>query len=268
MPKVRVNDIDLNYEAQGEGEPLVLVHGLGSSLRDWDLQVDHLAQGYRVIRLDLRGHGESDKPRQRYQMALFAQDVAEFLRSLDAVPAHLVGFSLGGMVAFQMAADYPELVKSMVVVNSGPYKVVNSLADRWMALQRILVVRLVGMRKMGEVLAPRMFPKEEQAQIREQFVERWAENDKAAYLSSLKAILDWNGVTDLGSLRIPTLVVSADQDYTPVEAKAAYVAQMPAARLVVISDSHHATPVDQPEKLNAAIDEFLRNRENYGGDLP
>ena len=126
-----------------------------------------------------------------------------------------------------------------------------------MAWQRIVIVKLVGMGKMAEVLAPRLFPKAEHAALKALFIERWMENDKASYLASLRAILDWEGAPGLEAMAIPTLVVSGDEDYSPVAAKEAYVRRMQNARLVVIEDSRHVTPVDQPERLNAEIEAFL-----------
>ena len=72
MPTIHVNGVDLYYESHGAGQPVVLVHGLGSSTRDWEPQVAGLAARFRVITFDVRGHGRSAKPRQRYSVALFA----------------------------------------------------------------------------------------------------------------------------------------------------------------------------------------------------
>src|SRR5439155_12833482 len=92
----------------------------GSSKRDWEPQVAELAKTYRVITVDLRGHGQSDKPAGPYTIPEFAADVAGLLESLHASPAHIVGLSLGGGVAFQLAVNYPALLKSLTIVNSGP----------------------------------------------------------------------------------------------------------------------------------------------------
>ena len=89
------------------------------------------------------------------------------------------------------------------------------------------------------------------------FVERWAENDKRAYIDSMRAIVGWSVADHLGTIRCPTLVIAADEDYTPVSLKEAYVAKMPQAELVVIADSRHATPVERPEQFNEALMAFL-----------
>ena len=101
---------------------------------------------------------------------------------------------------------------------------------------------------MGEVLSERLFPKDEQVELREMFVERWAENDPRAYREAMKALVGWSVSDHLDEIQCPVLVVAAEEDYTPVETKEDYVMRLPQGELVVIEDSYHATPVDRPEE--------------------
>lgn len=130
MTKLRVCDIDLYYEVTGQGNPIVFIHGLGSSIRDWEYQVEYFSRRFQVIAFDIRGHGKSEKPAGPYSIPLFAGDTAELIKALDIAPAHVVGISLGGMIALQLAANEPELVRSLVVVNSGSEMVARSLKER------------------------------------------------------------------------------------------------------------------------------------------
>lgn len=257
MPKRQLNNINLYYEVNGNGQPLLLIHGLGSSTRDWELQAQAFSKAYQVITFDLRGHGQSDKPAGPYSLALFASDTAELLKALGVASAHVVGLSLGGGVAFQLAIDSPELVRTLTIVNSAPELVVRTFKERLGIWQRFVIVRLLGMRRMGEVLSTRLFPNPEHAALRATFVERWAANDPRAYQNALRAMIGWSVTAKLGSIRCPTLVLSADQDYTPVALKEAYTKLIPNARLVVIPDAHHATPIEQPEKFNTALSDFI-----------
>lgn len=257
MPTMRVRDVDLYYEVTGEGQPLLFIHGLGSSGRDWELQMAAFSDRYHVITFDLRGHGRSNKPPGPYTVPMFAADTTELMKALGIAPAHVVGLSLGGAVAFQLAVDVPEVVRSLVVVNFGPELVLRTFKERLALWQRHAIVRLIGMRKMGEILSKHLFPKPEHEEIRLVFVGRWAENDKRAYLDALRSVVGWSVVERLGTIQCPTLLIAADQDYTPVSVKEACVAQIPHAELVVIPDSRHATPMEQPEKFNAALMEFL-----------
>jgi 3-oxoadipate enol-lactonase len=257
MPKIQSNGINLYYEIHGKGQPLLFIHGLGSSTRDWEFQVTEFSKAYEVITLDLRGHGQSDKPAGPYSMAIFAADVTGLLRGLGIDRAHVVGLSLGGGVAFQLAVDSPQMLKSLTIVNSTPELLVRSFKDQLMVWQRIAIVNLLGMRKMGEVLSKRLFIKPEQEDIRQTFVARWAENDQHAYLHAMRALVGWSVSARIGSISCPTLIIAADQDYSPISVKEEYTARIPGAQLVIIPDSRHATPVEHPQEFNLVLKKFL-----------
>jgi len=161
------------------------------------------------------------------------------------------------MIAFQLAVDHPELVKSLVIVNAGSEVVARTLKEHWQVFFRFSIAYLLKMQRMGEVLSRRLFPDDDQVDLRELFVERWAENDKRAYLDTLRAIVGWSVTDQVHKVNLPTLVVTTEKDYTPVSAKESFVRKMPRAELVVIPNSRHATPVDNPEKFNEAVLAFL-----------
>lgn len=257
MPTISCNGIDLYYEVNGKGQPLLFIHGLGSSTRDWEFQVPEFSKSYQVITFDLRGQGKSGKPAGPYSIPLLASDAAALMKALGLQSAHVVGISLGGGVAIQLALNAPELVKTLVVVNSGPAMAASPADARKEIEGRVALVQQYGMRAMGEVLGPRLLPKPEHATLRQTFVDRWAENDPRAYIDTLLALADWNVLDEIKSIRCPTLVIAADQDYTPVALKEAYIRLMPDARLVVIPDSRHATPIEQPEQFNEVLKQFL-----------
>ncbi len=261
MPKIHIHDLDLYYETGGQGQPILFIHGLGSSTRDWELQVPFFSKQYQVVTFDVRGHGKSEKPRGPYSIAQFAADAAGLIQAIGIIPAHIVGISLGGMIAFQLAVDAPDLVRSLVIVNAAPEFVARTAKERLQVFQRQLIVRLLGMRKMGEVLSKRLFIKPEQEDLRRLFVDRWAENDRRAYREAMQAILGWSVADHLSAVNCPTLVIAADEDYTPVAVKEASVAQMPRAELVVFKDSRHATPVEWPEQFNETVAAFLSKQD-------
>lgn len=247
----------LHYEEYGHGTPVLLIHGLGSSTEDWEMQVPALAARHRVIVMDMRGHGRSDKPRQRYSIAGFGADVMALIEHLKLDHPHLVGLSMGGMISFQLAVDQPQMFRSLCVVNSAPEVKVRKPGDYLQWARRWSLARLLGPKRIGKALSVMLFPKPEQAQLRRKMTERWARNDKHAYLASFNAIVGWGVQERLSGITCPTLIVSADHDYTPVALKESYVKLMPDARLVVIADSRHATPLDQPQVFNQTLLEFL-----------
>lgn len=261
MPSIHVNRTGINYESHGQGETLLFIHGLGSSIRDWENQIRHFSGHYRVIALDLRGHGRSDKPQGPYSCELFASDIAGFIRLLGVGPAHIVGLSLGGFIGCQLAVDHRGLVRSLVMVNSVPGLPRDTVRDRlriqWALLLRQLIVRWFGMRALGRFLGKRLFPRVDQEALRQDFIERWAENDKHAYLSSLATVSEWGLEHRLGAIACPTCLISGEHDFFPLSLKEACVKTMPDARLVVIPDSGHFTPLDEPDRFNEALMSFL-----------
>ncbi len=263
VPTLRLGDLDLYYEDVGEGPPLVLLHGLGSSGRDWEFQVPHFRDRFRVVTLDLRGHGRSAKPPGPYSIPLLTADVARFLDALELAQVHLAGVSMGGMVGLQLAADRPGAVRSLVAVNTMPEVFVRTLRHRWMLWQRLAIVRLFGMRAWARFLAPRFFPGAEHAELRQAFVERWSAADRHGFLAALNGFIGWSVTDRLGEIEAPTLVVAAEHDYTSVESKREWVARMPRAELVIVPDSRHALPAERPEELNRLMEEFLHR---FAGD--
>lgn len=248
---------NLHYEEFGHGAPLLLVHGLGSSTLDWEQQIPALSTRYRVIVPDVRGHGRSDKPRERYSIAGFSADMVALIEHLNLGPVHYVGLSMGGMIGFQLAVDQPQLLKSLCIVNSAPEVKLRSRDEYWQWFKRWSLMHMLSMGAIGKALGAKLFPEPGQAQLRRKIAQRWAKNDRRAYLASFDAIIGWGVQERLSRVSCPTLIVSADRDYTPVSLKEAYVKLLPDARLVVIADSRHATPLDQPERFNQTLLEFL-----------
>lgn len=260
MPTLRVNDADLYYEEEGQGEAVLLLHGLGSSTLDWAPQVEALAALYRVITLDARGSGRSRDlvhPAGPFSVRQFAADVVAVLDQLRASPAHVVGLSMGGMIAFQLAVDSPRSVRTMTIVNSGPALVPRTGAEKRAMATRRLVARLLGPRGMARMLAGRLFPKPEHAGKRRTFKERMARNDKRAYIATQEAIIGWSVLDRIGEIEAPALIVASDQDYGLLSAKEAYARRMRRAELVVVPDARHALPIEAPEKLNPILSAFL-----------
>ena len=265
MPLTRVRDLDVHYEISGpagvDADTVLLVHGLGSSTEDWAPQVEALSQQFRVVTYDVRGHGQTSKPNGSYSVPQFAEDAAALIVQLGLGTVHVVGLSMGGMIGFQLAADRPDLVRSLVIVNSGPEMIPRTRKEKLAIAQRRLIIRVMGMRAWGKMLAERLLPNAEHAAMREAFATRWARNDRSAYLRALSALVGWTVTERLPGITCPVLVVTADQDYTPVPWKAWYTALMPHASLAVIANSRHMMPIERPAEFHEVLVPFLTQRE-------
>ncbi|NQD95963.1 alpha/beta hydrolase [Pseudomonas sp. CrR25] len=261
MRNIQLSSGRCAYIREGQGTPVLLLHGLGSSWQDWQPQIDHLAQFAEVFALDLRGHGGSEPLRTPVSLAELADDVAEFIRLQGIQGCVLVGVSMGGMLGFQLLASRPELVNGLVAINSAPSFPLDNWALRAQVLLRLTLIHLLGLKALGRLLARKLFPHATQAELRRRTAERIGANDRRSYLHAVRAILGWSALPALSQVDTPMLIVSGDRDYTPLAYKQAYMKQLRNAELAVVADSGHATPLDQPQRLNALLEGFVRARQ-------
>jgi len=263
MPTITTSDqVSIHYTSQGGGPTVVLLHGLGSAGCDWQPQIEHLAARYRVVTVDMRGHGESELTKEGYAIERLARDVLEVMDALKIESAHVMGISMGGALAFQMAVDAPDRVDSLIIVNSGPTARTGS-PRYWLYVQlRKLMAWVVSPAKAGPKIAARLFPDPAMEDKRQAFIRQIARMNPVAYRKSLFALLRWDVVAHLGGMRCPTLFLTGAEDYTPPQAKQRFAAMMPNARVEVVPDAHHALPMEYPEAFNACVDRFLEKLES------
>ena len=265
-----LNGVRFYYTMQGSGEHLLLLHGLGSCGEDWAQQAAELSKRFCVISMDLRGHGRSEKILDDYSIPAMARDVEALLHDFKIQKAHVVGFSMGGMVAFQFGVDYPLRLLSLTVINALPAMAADNWSSRIQIGLRLLVIRALGMKNLGKMIGRKLFPDPEQETLYQEFVVQMAGNHSYAYEQVLKAFLGWSVIERLKYLTMPTLIITASDDYTPVEQKQACVDLIPRGKLAVIPNSRHATPIDQPKELNRVLLEFLeavsrKNKDRNNG---
>ncbi|MEE8470206.1 MAG: alpha/beta hydrolase [Dehalococcoidia bacterium] len=115
MPTARIGDINVYYETYGEGQPLLLIAGLGADLTGWILQIPEFSRKYRVIVFDSRGSGRTDAPDMPYSIEMLADDTAGLLDALGVEKAHILGLSMGGCIAQELALKYPQRVKGLIL---------------------------------------------------------------------------------------------------------------------------------------------------------
>ena len=260
MPAIAVGEATLHYDERGDGDgaPIVLLHGLGSSSSDWAAQLAALAMRHRILAVDLRAHGRSSRPRGRLTVEAMADDMAAFLTALGAPPAHVVGLSLGGCVALVLALDHPARVRSLTLVNAfarltpaGPRGALRMLA-------RLGLLVGAPMRVVAAHVARGLFPRPEQQGLYLAAVASLGGGSRRTYLASIRALLGFDVRRRLAEVRCPTLVVAGDRDTTiPLTAKTLLQRGIPGAQLLVVPDSGHATPCDQAERFNEALLAFV-----------
>jgi pimeloyl-ACP methyl ester carboxylesterase len=261
MPILERDGLRLHYDVADPdrrgGTPVVLLHGLGSCGDDWPFQIPALTPFYRVITLDLPGHGRSDLPPGHLSAAGLARAVIEVLDALEENRVHLVGLSLGGMVALQTALDWPDRLRSLVLVNT--FARLKVPAGQWGNRAVRLALLVAGpMSWTGRWVAHGLFPRSGQGPLREAAARRIASNPRGAYLKTVGAILRFDVRHRLAEIRAPTLVVAGSGDRTvPLSGKREIARSIVGARLQVVEGSGHATPLDAPEAFNAVLFRFL-----------
>ncbi len=246
----------LYYDATGEGPPLLLLMGGGESRRMWASQVRAFASGFRVIAIDNRDTGESPPETSPYTVTDMAGDAAALLDGLGMTRAHVLGTSMGGMIALQLALDQPTRVDRLVLLSTptGGVQFPAPPREAWPADHADWIRGLFPM-----LAAPGHFDANPAAL--EELAALGRENNVTyeGALRQIEAINRFDARDRLGEIAAPTLLVVGDHDPQIALADAqAWVNAMPNARLVVIPGAGHLAFVERAEDVNRAVLEFLR----------
>ncbi len=252
-----VNGARIAYVDEGRGETLLLLHGLGGSRDDWRLQRPEFAVRHRVIVPDLRGFGASER-RGPYTIRQHARDMIALLAARHAGPAHVVGISMGGAVAIELALQAPASVASLVLANTAPAFVLTNWQRRRMAWLRVVIAAFLGVEGVARLLGQKMFPARNQRALRRRLIRRARGTSRFVYLATLRALTRWSAVSRLSSLRMPVLVLGAEHDLTTSEEKRRWTALMPHARFVELRGSRHHSEQDSPAGFNRAVLDFVK----------
>jgi 3-oxoadipate enol-lactonase len=242
----------LHYLVRGQGEPLMLIHGLGCSGAAWAFQAAALEKRFKLIVPDLPGSGLSAPPQDGYSIAGFAASLWGLLDHLKITRINLVGFSLGGAVAFEMAVVRPDCVPRLGLINSlATYRTTDW--HKWIeAYVAAALVRLLGMRRTARLMALRLFPEPWQRAIRRQAAAAVGAVPASCYLGAGLALARWAILDRLDRLTSRILLIAAENDFTPLAEKRELARRL-AADLVVIRGSRHGTPFDSVQATNASL---------------
>ena len=171
MPKVKVNDVQLYHEVHGQGEPLVLIMGLGANTSGWDMQIPALSREFQVVAFDNRGSGRSDKPPTPYSMRLFADDTAGLMDTLGIASAHVYGQSMGGLIAQELALSYPQRVRTLVLgsTSCGGQQAIPALPEH---VTLMAALNMLSVEEAAEKGLPLMYSEEFIARKRQELIAR------------------------------------------------------------------------------------------------
>ena len=249
-----------SYLATGQGQPVVLIHGVGLNKEMWGGQVVGLAPHYRVITYDMLGHGASPRPENGTPLLGYADQLLELIDHLQLPRATVIGFSMGGLVARAFALHYPERLKSLVVLNS----VFNrSPEQRAGVIARTAQAAEHGPDANAEAALSRWFSREYQAANPAQIAalrQTLAGNDPQGYLTTyeLFATQDMYRADELGNIKSPTLVATGELDPGSTPQMARQLAdRIPGATVAILAEQRHMMPVESPRLVNQLLLDFL-----------
>lgn len=251
----------IHYVEQGDGPAVVFVHGLVMDHTMYEAQFEELPDRYRCIALDLRGHGHSDTPPGPWSMQDSVDDVVAFIEDVGAAPCHLVGMSWGGMIAVRVAIRRPELVRSLVLIDTSA----GSEDPQQGELRRTFFMEPIAAHGMTDELVaasiPILFGEKYQADgpAMAVYADRVKSMKREAIVEGLRAVLERDSVLDrLGQIRVPTLVIHGEQDASIAMSEAEAIANgIPGAELLRIPDSGHSAPLEAPDAVNEALATFF-----------
>lgn len=257
-----VNGARLYYEVAGEGHPLVLIHGglVHSGL--WDGQFEEFARRFRVIRYDARGYGKSSSVPGAFR---HYEDLRELLRSLGVDRAHVIGLSMGGGVALELALEHPEMVASLVLVGTGveSYGWSEEIRSSWeeagAAYKEGDKDRAVEITLRMYTDGPRRNPGDVDSEARERIRAMTAYNASLPEVEAEELELEPSSLSRLPEISALTLVVLGDQDVRDIlEIGALLHSGIAGAELVMVEDAAHHLNVEKPAEFNRIVLEFLK----------
>ena len=265
MPKVHTNGIELYYEVQGAGKPLVLISGLGYSLWQWHRMVPLLAEHFQVVTFDNRGVGQSDKPAGSYTAGMLAADTVGLLAALDIEKAVILGHSMGGFVAQSMALDFPQRVEKLILCSTnfgGPHHVPVT-PEAMKVLADVTSDPLTRFKNGLSVSTAPGWAEKNPGMIEEWIKWRVANPIEPAHYQAQMAI----GLSlmpeaaafedKLPRLNVPTLILFGAHDKVVPPANADLLAQKIAgSHAVIFPDAGHFFPIEIPEAASRVITDF------------
>jgi pimeloyl-ACP methyl ester carboxylesterase len=262
MPRIKAGELHIYYESYGEGEPLVLIPGFRNGLWLWFRQTEALAEKFRVIIFDPRDIGQSDHPGEPFTIAELADDLARLLSALGIERAHILGASFGGFVAQEFAIAYPEMTRSLILCctsSGGPSHILPSASTlQAMAAIEGLNTEERTRQSFTAAFSP-TFVADQPGEL-ERVIELRLNNPVTdrAHFAQLQAAAAFDVAARVSEIKAPTLVLTGDEDtIVPPGNSQNLAAQIPHARLAIIEGGSHMFFIEQPDKFNHAVIEFL-----------
>ena len=264
MPKVKVNDITMNYDQQGSGEPLILIPYLAADAACYAFQVAEYAKHFTCISVDLRGAGETDKPEGTYSTEQFADDVNGLMQAIGVDRAHISGLSLGAAVGMWLAANHPERVKSLSIHSAWPKTdaFMKTVVGSWQVLAKALgsVPELIISGIFPWCFTPEVYAAQpDYIASLAAFVRSRPAQPVDAFIRQTEAVLAHDIESQLGKISAPTQITFGRHDQvTSTRFAEPLQSNIKNSELVIFEPCSHAPIYESVDEFNAKTLDFLR----------
>lgn len=264
MPKATVNEIDIFYEVHGQGEPLVLIQGLGGSHSAWVFQTRAFKKYYQVVTFDNRGVGITGRSRAAYSIRTMAEDTIGLLDHIGLDKAHILGMSLGGMIAQEIAINHPERVRKLVLVcTSAGEGESNDIHKEMLSLIGItegsteVDFRSVDPAELMSVIISLAFNRR-LYRIPLSFLFKISMKQGGGHLEQMEAVVGHTTIDRLHLIKAPTLVITGTKDrVVSPHSSEVLASKIPNAKLVKVEGGSHAFFIELRGRFNQEVLYFL-----------
>ena len=263
MPIIRVNGAALYYEEHGTGsETIVYAHGLLWSCRMFDAQVAQFKEHYRCVAFDFRGQGQSEVTRSGYDMESLYEDAIALIEQLGCAPCHFLGLSMGGFIGLRLAARHPELLRSLILLETTADPEPSEHVAKYKQLT--FVARWFGLGLVVDRVMPVMFGRTflgdpVRALERREWRQRMSGNHRLGITRATTGVITRQGIeSEIDRIQVPTLILVGDEDVAvpPVHSQRLHE-HIAGSRLEIIPLAGHTSTVEEPTAVNGAITNFL-----------
>ncbi|TKJ25025.1 MAG: hypothetical protein CEE42_08845 [Promethearchaeota archaeon Loki_b31] len=270
--------VKICYEIRGDGDPLILIHGFGTTKNDWKLaQVDTLSEKFKIIIFDNRGAGKSDHPNEPYLMEIFADDTNALMEYLKIEKAHILGSSLGGMIAQTFAINYPNRINKLILINTTPSFPSNPSGIEMYKRNKITKYNAIlkdpekAFWEYGISGFSRNFKKMLQENPKKKFHGLFSAEDMMKEMindpstpqdseNQTNALMHYNVLNKLHTIKSESLIITATHDRTlPKMLSEKIHEKIPNSKLIVIEKAGHGSPLEKAPEINQYIIDFLKN---------
>jgi pimeloyl-ACP methyl ester carboxylesterase len=265
MPNVTSGEQTINFIEKGIGEPVILIHGVGLDHTMWKYQIDILSQHYRMIAYDMLCHGESEKNNGDYKLIHFAEQLRNLLDGLNISKAHIIGFSMGGMVAQLFGVLYPDRVQSLCFMSA--------VANRTKAQQEAVLARVKQVEQEGHLATidaaiSRWFNEDYMQcnlEVIQQLKNKLMENDPTAYLKAyiVFATADQELWGKLEQISQPTLIMTGEADVGSSPDMATQMhKKIKGSELMIVPSIRHMLPIEGAGIVNKVLHSFFKKHSS------